>query len=49
VVGWAFQSTGNIYIGFSIAAGILVVGTLLAVFALPHTRLRKPDALVAVT
>ncbi len=49
VVGWAFQSTGNIYIGFSIAAGILLAGTLLAVFALPHTRLRKPEALAGVT
>jgi nitrate/nitrite transporter NarK len=44
VVGWAFQDTGNIYIGFSLAAGILLVGTLLAVFAIPHTRLRKPEA-----
>lgn len=41
VVGWAFNATGNIYIGFSIAAGTILVGTLLAVFAIPHTRLRR--------
>jgi ACS family phthalate transporter-like MFS transporter len=48
VVGWAFQATGSIYIGFSIAAITLLVGTLLAVFVIPHTRLRKPEALAAV-
>jgi MFS family permease len=42
VVGWAYQATGNIYIGFSLAACTLLIGTLLAVFAIPHTRLRKP-------
>jgi ACS family phthalate transporter-like MFS transporter len=42
VVGWAFQETGSIYIGFSVAAATIFVGTLLAVFAIPHTRLRKP-------
>ena len=42
VVGWAFHETGSIYIGFTIAAGIIFFGTLLAVFAIPHTRLRKP-------
>ncbi len=42
VVGWAFQATGNIYIGFNIAAVALLAGTLLAVFAIPHTRLQKP-------
>jgi MFS family permease len=41
VVGWAFQATGSIYVGFTLAAGILLAGTLLAVFAIPHTRLRK--------
>lgn len=44
VVGWIFQETGNIYIGYSIAAVTMLVGTLLAVFALPHARLRKPVA-----
>jgi ACS family phthalate transporter-like MFS transporter len=48
LVGWAFQKTGSIYVGFSIAAGTLLVGTLLAAFAIPHTRLRKPEALHAV-
>jgi ACS family phthalate transporter-like MFS transporter len=43
VVGWAFQGTGSIYIGFSIAAVLIFLGTLLAVFAIPHARLRKPD------
>ncbi len=42
VVGWAFQRTGSIYIGFTIAAVTILIGTLLAVFAIPHTRLRKP-------
>ena len=42
VVGWAFQSTGSIYVGFTIAAVTIFFGTLLAVFAIPHTRLRKP-------
>jgi MFS family permease len=49
VVGWAFQETGNIYIGFSLAAGILLIGTLIAVFAIPHTRLRRPQAAIPVT
>jgi len=42
VVGWIFEKTGNIYTGFSIAAVVLLVGTFLAAFALPHERLRKP-------
>jgi MFS family permease len=42
VVGWAFKETGSIYIGFTIAAVTIFFGTLLAVFAIPHTRLRKP-------
>jgi MFS family permease len=42
VVGWAFQRTGSIYIGFTIAAVTILIGTLLAVFAIPHTRLRRP-------
>jgi MFS family permease len=48
VVGWVFQDTGSIYVGFSIAAATLAVGTLLAVFAIPHTRLRKPEVVAAV-
>lgn len=42
VVGWAFHETGSIYVGFSIAAVAIFIGTLVAVFAIPHTRLRKP-------
>jgi hypothetical protein len=42
VVGWAFHETGSIYVGFTIAAVTIFIGTLLAVFAIPHTRLRKP-------
>jgi sugar phosphate permease len=49
IVGWAFQSTGNIYFGFSLAAGILFVGTLIAVFALPHGGLHKPKAEMMVS
>jgi sugar phosphate permease len=41
-VGWIFQRTGNIYTGYSLAAAFLLIGTLLSVFAIPHTRLRKP-------
>ncbi len=47
VVGWAFQDTGSIYVGFSIAAATLAVGTLLAAFAIPHTRLRRPELVAA--
>lgn len=42
VIGSAFQSTGSIYVGFAIAAVTIFFGTLLAVFAIPHTRLCKP-------
>jgi nitrate/nitrite transporter NarK len=42
VVGWAFHETGSIYIGFTVAAVTIFFGTLLAVFAIPHSRLRKP-------
>jgi len=42
IVGWAFHETGNIYIGFTIAGVVFFIGTMLAVFAIPHTRLRKP-------
>jgi MFS family permease len=42
VVGWAFHETGSIYIGFTVAAVTIFFGTLLAVFAIPHTRLRRP-------
>ena len=44
IVGWAFQSTGSIYDGFTLAAGLIVAGTLVATFAIPHTRLHKPEA-----
>ncbi len=42
VVGWAFHETGSIYVGFTIGAVTIFIGTLLAVFAIPHTRLRRP-------
>jgi MFS family permease len=42
VVGWAFNATGSIYVGFTVAAVTIFFGTLLAAFAIPHTRLRKP-------
>jgi hypothetical protein len=42
VVGWVFQTNGSIYVGFTIAAVLFFLGTLLAVFAIPHTRLHKP-------
>ena len=42
VVGWAYQRTGSIYVGLSTAGAVLLAGTMLAVFALPHTRLRRP-------
>ena len=45
IVGWAFQETGSLYVGFNIAAGIMLVGTLLGTFVIPHTRLRKPVAI----
>jgi ACS family phthalate transporter-like MFS transporter len=46
VVGWAFQETGSIYVGFSVAAVTILVGTLICVFAIPHTRLRRVDGVV---
>jgi ACS family phthalate transporter-like MFS transporter len=49
VVGWAFQETGSIYIGFNIAAVTLLAGTLLAVFAIPHTRLPKPEVVAVAS
>jgi MFS family permease len=44
VVGWIFQVTKNIYLGFSLAAGIMLFGTILGAFCFPHARLRKPAA-----
>ena len=41
VVGWAFQQTGSLYIGLSIAAVLLLAGTAVAVFAIPHAKLRQ--------
>ena len=40
VVGWAFQETGSLYIGLSIAAVLLLIGTAVVVFAIPHARMR---------
>jgi MFS family permease len=48
VVGWAFHESGSIYIGFSLAAAAIGIGTLLAAFALPHTRLPQRVAEKAV-
>ena len=42
VVGWAFHETGSIYVGFTVAAVAIFLGTLLVVFGIPHTRLRRP-------
>jgi MFS family permease len=42
VVGWVFQDTGSLYIGLAIAAVLLVAGTAVAVFVIPHARLRRP-------
>ena len=42
VVGWAFLETGSNYIGFSVAAVTIFIGTLLAVFGITHTRLHRP-------
>ena len=41
VVGWAFQETGSLYIGLSVAALMLLIGTAVVVFAIPHARLRR--------
>ena len=41
VIGWIYEATGNIYTGYLIASGIMLFGTLLAVFAIPHARLRR--------
>jgi MFS family permease len=49
VVGWSFQETGSIYFGFSVAAMILLAGTLLAVFAIPHTRLRRTVPAITIS
>ena len=49
VVGWSFQETVSIYFGFSVAAMILLAGTLLAVFAIPHTRLRRTVPAITIS
>jgi MFS family permease len=41
VVGWVFQETGSLYIGLSIAAVLLLAGTGVAVFGIPHAKLRR--------
>jgi MFS family permease len=41
VVGWVFQETGSLYTGLAIAALLLLVGTAIAVFAIPHARLMR--------
>lgn len=42
VVGWAYQASGSLYLGLAIAAVAVLAGTALAVFAIPHARLRRP-------
>ena len=41
VVGWAFQETGSLYLGLSLAAVLLLIGVMVAVFVIPHSRLRR--------
>ena len=41
-VGWIYQESGSIYWGYSLAATMMLISTLLATFAIPHQRLRKP-------
>jgi MFS family permease len=46
LVGWLYQSTGSIYIGYDVAATGLLISALLATFVLPHARARKPGPVV---
>ena len=39
VAEWAFRKAGGRYVGFNLAAAILLLGV-----AIPHTRLRKAAA-----
>jgi MFS family permease len=48
VVGWAYQASGSIYLGLGIAGVLMLAGTTIAVFALPHARLRRGAARVVV-
>jgi len=41
MVGWVYQKTGSIYVGFSICAVAIGLGTLLAAFGLPHRRVPR--------
>jgi nitrate/nitrite transporter NarK len=41
MVGWLYQSTGSIYVGYHVAATGMLISALLATFALPHARARK--------
>ena len=47
VVGGIFQETGSLYTGLSIAALMLLIGTAIAVFAIPHARLRRAQSDIA--
>ena len=47
VVGWAYKSSGSLYLGLCIAGTVLLAGTAVAVFAIPHARLRRPVAAIA--
>jgi len=42
IVGWVFQKTGSLYYGYDLMAAAMLIATLLATFAIPHTKLRKP-------
>jgi MFS family permease len=47
VVGWAYKSSGSLYLGLGIAGAVILAGTAVAVFAIPHARLRRPGAATA--
>jgi len=42
LLGWAYRETGSVYVGVGIAVAALLVGTALAMFAIPHARLPRP-------
>ena len=49
LVGWLYQTTGSIYIGYDVVATAMLIGALLATFVLPHARTRKPELAKAAT
>jgi len=44
LLGWIYQSTGSIYVGYYVVATGMLISALLATFALPHARARKPGS-----